>query len=180
MPFVVSCLLFALLPALFAGLFGVACAHHPELWRRLPRDRHLGIVVAVACLVWSAYYAVPMLEGGMARYQPIIKILVPVVAVLAYFYLNFLLARATGGLLMLAATVMLHQAFVVRLPFRPLFSLICYAIALAGMIALAAPWHGRDLLRLATLSNRWRTALTGFSAGIALALAVFAILGLRG
>jgi hypothetical protein len=178
MPFVLSCLLFALLPAGLALLFGLVCVRWPEVWRQLPRERNIGIAIGAVCLVWSAYYALPMLEGGLAKYRPLIKILVPVTTVLAYLFLNYVFTRAMGGLMMIAATYMLHQAFVAHLPLRPVFSLICYVVAVAGMFALAAPWHFRDLLHRAAERASWRHALTLANGCLAVGLLVFALLGL--
>lgn len=177
MPFFASCMLFALLPAALAGIFGWAVVNYPSLWRTLPREKHVGIALGVVCLIWSAFYAVPMLEGGMARFQPAVKLLVPVIAVLAYFHLNFLFTRALGGLMMLSAVYMLHAAFVAQVPARPLFSAVCYLVAIAGMFALATPWRFRDLLRQCVESRHWRRGLVAGHASLAVALAVFAILG---
>lgn len=177
MSFALSCLLFALLPGAAAVLFGYAAGRDPELWRKLPRERNVGIVLGIACLAWSAWYAVPMLEGGLARYQRVIMLLVPVVAVLSYLYLNYVFTRALGGLMMLAATHMLHAAFVAHLPARGVFSAICYLVAVAGMFALATPWRFRDLLKLGAENVRWRAGLAAGNGILAIALLVFAFLG---
>lgn len=178
MPFVVSCLLLSLLPAALAVIFGVFAARLPDLWRKLPRERNFGIALGALCLVWSAYYAVPLLEGGLARFQTVIKLLVPITTILSYLYLNYIFTRALGGLMMLAATYVLHEAFVAHLPFRPLFALLCYLVAVAGMFALATPWRFRDLLRKCTEDASWRIGLAAGHGALAFAFVVFALLSL--
>jgi len=177
MPFTVSGTLFALLPVALATLFGYFAPRHPGLWRTLPRERNFGIALGAACLVWSAFYAVPMLEGGLAKFQPIVKLLVPAVTILSYFYLNYIFTRALGGLMMLAATFMLHEAFAAHVPMRFLFSTCCYAIAVAGMVALATPWRFRDLLKKCTENPSWRKALAISNGILAVIIAVFTALG---
>jgi len=175
--YTVSNLLFCCLLGAGAATFAVGVRRWPDLWRVLPRQRVLGEALGVVCLVWSVYHVLPMLEGGLARYRPVIKLLVPVTAVLAYFYLNYIFTRALGGFLLLAVTYLLHAAFVARIPVRPLYSLACYAIAAVGMLLVATPWRFRDTLQKATQSARWRWGVGGTLAGLTLFFAVFAFLG---
>lgn len=176
MPFIAACLIFSLLPLGLAVLFGLGTAKKPEIHRFLPREKNLGIAIGLVCLAWSAWYVLPLLEGGLARFQPLVKLLVPVVTVLAYFFLNFIFTRALGGIMMLTATYMLHAAFVHHLPLRPVFSILCYLIAVAGMIILALPWRFRDLLQTSSENTGWRKSLTIACGAVGGLLIIFAFL----
>lgn len=177
MPFLFSGLLFALIPLGLGGVFFFGTTIKPDLHRRLPREKYLGIVIGAICLTWSAGQALPMLEGGLAKFQPLIKLLVPTVTVLSFFFLNFIFTRALGGLMMLSATHMLHQAFIHHPPCRPVFSLACYIIAVAGMVALALPWYFRDLLEKCSEEAVWRKGLGAGCWGMGILIVLFALLG---
>ncbi|MDT8391215.1 MAG: hypothetical protein RRC34_11980 [Lentisphaeria bacterium] len=177
MPFLFSGLLFALLPLSLGAVFFFGTVMKPDLHLRLPREKYLGILIGAVCLVWSAWHVLPMLEGGLATFQPIVKALVPTVAALSFFFLNFLFTRALGGLMMLTATHMLHEAFIHRLPFRPVFALVCYLIAVTGMIALAFPWLFRDALEKSSETAKWRNGVAGICGGLGILVLVFAFCG---
>lgn len=177
MVFTIPSLLFALLLAALAYVFGFCVVRKPDLWRVLPRERYLGEAVGVLCLAWSAFHVIPMLEGDLARFQVAVKIVVPVAAVLGFLYLDYLFTRALGGLFMLMASHLLHGAFVVHLPARPVYSTVCYAFGVIGMFLVGSPWRFRDLLKKAAESRPWRRGLLAVLGGSAILFAGFALLG---
>ncbi len=171
-----SLILAAILGGL-AYLVGVMAPKQPELWKKLPRERILGEVLVVVCLVWSMVHIIPMLEGNLVRLRVWIRVLMPVVAVMAFFYLDYLFTRALGGLLLLLVTEVLHGAFVVHLPLRPVFSVIAYGLGILAMFLIGTPWRFRDLLEQAHASPRWRMRAAAALGTAALFFAVFAFLG---
>ena len=82
--------------------------------------------------------------------------LVPITAVLAYGHLDYLFSRSLGGLLVLCVTAMLHGAFVRQIHFRPVYSVVCYAVGIWGLVLVGLPWRFRDLLGLMQTSPAWR------------------------
>ncbi|MDD4097604.1 MAG: hypothetical protein PHC30_02425 [Lentisphaeria bacterium] len=119
------------------------------------RSRPAGLGLGVICLAWSAYHACIMLEGDLARFHPHVWTLVPVTAVLSWFFLDFLLARSAGGFLVLAANFLLFGAFVHDVPWRPLYSLACLVLGVTGLFAIGAPWYIRDVLQAAARRPAW-------------------------
>jgi len=180
MLFPILTFVFALVVALLAYLFGGALRQNTELWRTLPRQRHAGVLLGLIVLAWAAIHVLPMLEGGMARFRILVILAVPVISFLAYQHLDFLFARAFGGFLLLIASDLRHGAFVVELPARPLFAMLCYLIAIGGMVIVIAPWRFRDLLEHASRSAPYRQRIAGVLAVGAAAFAVFALVALRG
>ena len=176
MSFSVTSLIFGLLMAALAVVFGAAAGRRADLWRSLPRERAVGMILGVVCLVWAAYYVLPMLEGGLTRFRPAVKIAVPVVAILSYFYLDFILTRAIGGVTVLLTSHLLHRAFVERVPVRPLFSVVCFAVALVGLVLIGSPWRFRDALERACRHASWRRGLGAGLGGMALFYVLFALL----
>ncbi|MFA4945579.1 MAG: hypothetical protein WC789_12870 [Lentisphaeria bacterium] len=172
MTFQAACLVFAALLGGHAVLCAWAVRRWPDLWRQFPRERLVGGLLGALGLAWSAHEATYLLEGGLLRFTVILWILVPVVAILAFFFLEFLLARAICGLLLLLIPLLLHEAFVRHLPWRPAFSTLLYAVGLAAIYVLAVPWRYRDWLERCKESAPAR-AVSGLLAGLA-ALAVAA------
>ncbi len=164
--------------ALAVGGAVVWFSRHPEvgLATRLPRARLIGEVVCLVCLVWSAYHGCLMLEGGMATYRKLVWGLVPVTAVLVYYHLDYLFARALGGFLVLCATYLLHGAFAEMVAWRPLYCIVCYVLGLWGMFLIAAPWRFRDLLQGMAEAGRWRRSVGAFALSGGLVLAVLPLL----
>lgn len=140
--------------------------------KAFPRSRLAGEVLAVICLVWSAYHGGLMLEGGLAVYRKVLWAMVPVTAILVYGHLDYLCARALGGVLVLTASFLLHGAFAALVPGRFLYSLVCYLVGLWGMSLIACPWWFRDLLLGVVRGASWRrpVAALGLAAGAVLLL----------
>jgi len=169
-----------LLAALLAGLAfisAVSAVRTPDLWRRLPRDRTVGVVLALLCLLWCSIQIIPLLEGDMARFRVWIRLMVPAVTVLSFLYVDYLFTRALGGLVLLMVADLVHGAFVVHLPWRPLYAIVCYVVGVAGMFLIGMPWTFRDLLEKTSTSARWRKAAAGVLSFLAVFYAVFGMLG---
>jgi len=177
MTFSQSAILFSIL--LWNGflLFYFITVRRPRISRELPRNRLFGTPLALFCLVWVSIHLSLFFEEGIADYQFWLWFLPPVGIIFAYFFLSYLFTRALGGLLLLWVIWMLHAAFVVYLPARPLFSLLAYAIAAAGALLIAMPWCFRDLLEKASESPRFRESVSFLLAGSAVVFLVFAIAG---
>ena len=171
MTFRTAALIFAALLAVQAWVFGDGVRRWPGLWKTLPRQRFPGILIGAVCLIWAGNEVQVMLEGDMARLQTVLWWLVPAILLLAWLFLDFLLVRALGGLVLLLIPVLLLGAFVAHLPLRPAFAALCYVLALAAMVMVAAPWHYRNLLERAANTPRLRA---GLAAGLGLSAAVMA------
>ena len=107
-------------------------------WAALP--------IGLPCLVWCAWHGCLMLEGPLAAYHPIVWILVPVLAVLSCFFIDYLFARTCGGFLILAANELLRRGFGNDIAMRPLFSTVCLLLGIAGLFMVGVPWKLRILL----------------------------------
>ena len=146
-------LVLGLIPLLGAFLFARWNQQKPDHCRRLPRERTFGTIIGLVCLVWSAWHGCQMLEGGLEKFQVIVWLLVPTGAIACWFWLDYLLARSLGGLLILTVNILLHEAFVHAVPCRSLFSLFAVLWGVLGMFLLGAPWRWRQLLET-TAKNR--------------------------
>lgn len=155
-----------IMPSILFGLFLVAAAvftmrilpSHQDLWRSLPRERKVGILLALIAMAWSAFEVNLMLEGSLAKLRPLLVPIVIVTTLLSYFLLDYLFTRALGGLLLLISSLLLHQAFSVFAPSRWMYALVCYVVAVAGMFMIGSPYRFRDWLEKVTVNRQWRLA----------------------
>lgn len=169
-----STFLFALLIFIISGVIAWGPVRDPELWKKLPRHRNMGGVLALICLIWCAAYALPMFEGAAANFRLFIKLLVPAVAVLSYFFLSYIFARGLGGILVLSASHLLAASFAARPAGRAFYALFCYLFAATGLIIIVCPWLLRDLLEKAIHSKRHRLIVPGVMSAVALIMAIIA------
>jgi len=168
---------FAAILAALGYILGFASHRQPDLWRKLPRERILGEIITVVCLVWCTVHVLPMLEGDMARFRVWVRLLAPVLAVLSFFFLDFLFTRALGGLFLLMVNDLLHGAFTVHLPVRPIFAVVSYALGVLAMFMIGAPWRFRDLLETCGNSVRRRVWCSATATVLAVYYAVCGLLG---
>lgn len=180
MSLIPATLLFVLFLLVLTAVFAKGTRQWPELWKKLPRQRAVGVALAFLCLLWAANYTMPLLEGGAAGLKPVIKMLVPALTILAFFHLNFLFVRGMGGLIVLTMNHLLHLAFVAQFPGRPLFSLLCYLMVFAGLVCVVAPWRFRDLLEKTMVSAKWRHAASVTTALFAVLFLVLMTAGVAG
>lgn len=175
--FCLTSLGFAVLWAATGAVLFWGCRPPRQGWRQLPRDRTAGAVLAAGVLAWCAWFAQPMLEGGLATWRPALWSAVPVFTVLSFFFLDFLAARAWSGLMALMAIELLHLGFAVSTPLRPLFSAILYLAALAALTGVTLPWQVRDLLERCAERPAWRRGAALAAALLAAFFLAYAVLG---
>lgn len=168
---------FAAILAALGYILAFASHRQPDLWRTLPRERILGEIITIVCLVWCTVHVLPMLEGDMARFRIWVRLLAPVLAVLSFFFLDYLFTRALGGLFLLMVNELLHGAFTVHLPARPVFAVVSYILAILAMFLIGTPWRFRDLIEKCRDSMHWRAWCGGTTAFVAVYYAVCGFLG---
>lgn len=131
-----------------------------------PRHRTSGIVLLVVCMAWSAFLVSCMDMGEFYTWRTRLMILVPVTFVLVVTYVQeFLAVRALGTLMILAASPVLHSAFLQPQTSRLLLPILAYAWAIAGMFLVGLPYLLRDWIDWLTKNDaRWRLASLGGAA----------------
>ena len=127
----------------------------------LPRNRIAGAPIGVVCLIWSAWHGCLMLEGPLASLHPIVWLLVPIVSILAFFFLDYLFSRSLGGFFVLMSNELIRQAFAHSTTMRPLYSLVCLLLGVAGLFLIGTPWRLRDTLELAAKEKKAALSISG-------------------
>ena len=161
MKFSITVSLFGIILIAFSFLCWRILPNKKQLWRIIPRDRTLGTVLGAICLIWSAMNAYPLFEGNAVKFRAFLAPAAIIITILSYFHLDYLFSRALGGILLLSISWLLHEAFVIHTPMRPLFSVICYSLGIASFFLIAAPYRFRDMLEKVTDDGRWRTGVAG-------------------
>ena len=134
-------------------------------WEPLPRNRRAGAVLALIALLWCVPYAQPIAFDWLV---PLLYPLAVLGAVLGYFFLDFLLVRAAGGLFILTAYYFVHAAFEFHAPLCAALSIGYWLLGIGGICLSGKPCWGRDLIRFGCRSARGRYATAALLAALAL------------
>jgi hypothetical protein len=140
-----------------------------KLASQLSRDRIAGSVLMFAAVAWLAFAAIEMIGlDSESKLRLAILLLVPVLTVLFASTLDFLVARALGGLLLLTCARLIDLAGWIQMPGRSSFSAVCYMVSIAGFVLIIAPWLLRDLLEKCSARSAWRwsTAVPALLTGL--------------
>jgi hypothetical protein len=104
--------------------------------------------------------------GEFYTWRRWLVMLVPLTFVLVITFVpEFLAVRALGTLMILAASPVLHSAFLQPQASRLLLPILAYAWAIAGMFLVGLPYLLRDWVEWLTKNDaRWRLATLGGAA----------------
>ncbi len=120
---------------------------------KIPREKYTGIVLGFFALLWCVPYAKPIVFDWML---PLLYPLAAVLAVLGWFFLDYLLSRALGGILILSAYFFVHGGFEFHTPYLAGFSILYWLLGTAGIAFSGKPCWMRDFLRCCCRKRLWR------------------------
>jgi hypothetical protein len=115
-------------------------------YEKLPRNRTWGGLLAFAALVWCIPHERVVVFDWML---PLLWPFAVAGTVLGILYLDFLLSRAVGGLLILLAYYFVHGAFDYSLPGGEWLAILMWILGIAGIALSGKPCWLRDFIRLA-------------------------------
>ena len=163
--------------AVFAAVSGLAFFRmnegNLEFWEKLPRSRAAGGPVGLLALLAFIPNVKPLFSPEQNLFW-----LIPaafILALLCYFYLDYLFARAAAGAVILLSHWMLGETYNADLCGSSFFALMCLAGGTYAIFIAAKPYWLRDSFRAMCRKRAWR--LTGgiFSFLWALSAAVLLI-----
>lgn len=140
-----------------------------------PRNRLGGLLLGWVALGLCVSHAQVVSPGFLL---PLLWPLAVIVPVLSYFFLDYLLARAVGGSMILWAYYLVHESFNVHAAGTPVLALLAWIFGFGGIWVSGRPCALRDWIRLCCGNPRWRWASAGFL--ILLAAAMLAAAALTG
>ena len=153
--YTLSLIVFGLFAA-FAGVWIMKTTpFNVHIREKLPRNVLFGSILALAGLVWCIPHSKPILPESLHAY------LIPAVAVcavLAYNFLDYLFARAIGGLMILLAHYFLHESFTLHTPAAPVFAAFCLIMGVIGIFFAGKPHLLRDFIRKTASNGKIRLA----------------------
>ncbi len=126
---------------------------------RIPRHKKAGAVLGFLALLWCVPHAEPIVFNWML---PLLYPAVVVFTVLGWFFLDYLLSRALGGLFILSAYYFVYSAFTWHTPYLAIFSILYWILGIVGICFSGKPCWMRDLLRKCCDSPRYRLIVSGF------------------
>lgn len=125
----------------------------------LARNQQLGVILGLLCLLWCIPHARPIVWDWLL---PWLLPLTVAFAGIGYFFLDYLFARALGGLLILSAFYYLHASFSFHTPASQLFAVMCWLLGICGLFLSAKPYLLRDLIRQVAVARKWKVSLQVF------------------
>ena len=137
-----------------AGLIAAGEKNLPRA-ERLLRHRALGAVLMLLALAWC----IPQVRAvAWSFLAPWLWPLAIAATVAAWFYLDNVVARALGGLLIMGAYTFLAFSFASRLATGLPGAVIAWCWGTVGILISAKPCWLRDFLRLGARRPAWRFA----------------------
>ncbi len=134
-----------------------------------PRNRLFGLILGWLALILCI---APARVVSPQFLLPLLWPLALIFPVLCYLFVDYLLARSVGGLLILAAYYLVHASFTLHTPVLAPLALIAWIFGIAGIWVSAKPCALRDWIRLLARAGHWRW----ISAALSLAYALFLVL----
>ena len=131
-----------------------------EWLRTFPRSKTLGTVLLVAVTAWSWWLINTIDLGEFSNWRDRLRLIIPVAAVLTYFYADeFLAARSLGMLVLLAAEPLLEAAFLRPEMTRLFLVTLVYVWIVFALFWIGMPFTLRDQINWVIGSEkRWRLA----------------------
>lgn len=132
----------------------------------LPRNRIAGAVLGLVALLWCIPHARPIAFEWM---QPWLLWIAIGGAIAGYFFMDYLLSRAIGGLFILIAYYFVHGAFEFHTPGMAVISILYWILGIIGICFSGKPCWMRDLLRKCCADRKYRIGLAVYFAVLGVA-----------
>lgn len=136
-----------------SGLFFLAEEKNIKKLEAIPRNRIFGLLTGWFALFWCIPHAQAVAPGFLL---PLMKPLAAAVPIAAFFCLDYMTARAVGGLLIIFSYEALHRAFNLDLPCAGVIALLSWILGGCGVWISGIPCHFRDAIRLAAKEKKWK------------------------
>lgn len=120
---------------------------------RICRNKALGCVLTLGGLI----LCIP--QATAVAWPWLVAMIIPLVVIftlLFTIFLDSLVSRAVGGLLILGAYYYVNYAFSLHSTLQMVLTLIAFGLAIAGMFISARPYLLRDFLRKCCCSKQFR------------------------
>lgn len=124
-----------------------------KLWERLTRNRNLALPLVFCALLWCIPHAKAVAWDWLA---PWMFGLVILFTILSYVYMEYLPARALGGIFILYGCYVAQESYAWHTPGAGWLMILTWTIAIVGMFIAAKPHLLRDYFRKVVSEDRYR------------------------
>lgn len=146
MPVALTSSVFVLLLLGVSAIFMLCSNEKYSFLKTIHREKKIGSIISALALIWAGVQGYELLGQDFPTISSVIPILIPALIIGVFFLMDYIFTRAVGGLMILLICDLFYQGQIEEMPARFLFSLIGYALAIAGMYMIGQPWRFRDLL----------------------------------
>ena len=148
---------FLILPLAAFAAFGISRINcdNIDFFEKLCRNRKIGIIIGFPLLCWCVPHAQAIIFSWAEAYLWYAAI---VLTVLSYFYLDYLTARAIGGLLIVGAYMFVHWGYEFQVPLAPAMTILAWLWGIIGIFISGKPSFLRDYFRKCALSPKLKIA----------------------
>lgn len=127
-------------------------------WEPMPRRKLPGMLIGWAALFLCVPHAAVVSPGFLV---PLLWPLAVAVPILGYFFVDYPLARALGGIAILGSYYFIHKCFELHTPFGGALTVLAMLFGIAGIWVSGKPCALRDWIRRCARSGSWRAVSTG-------------------
>ena len=139
---------------LISGLFFLKVnAENLKRFEAVPRNRYFGLVSGWFGLIWCIPHAQAVVPQFLLPFMWPIALAAPVAA---FFCLDYMTARAFGGLLIIFSYEALHRSFNLDLPLAGVIAVVSWLLGGCGIWISGIPYHFRDAIRLAAEKKKYK------------------------
>lgn len=139
-------------------LFWLARQENLQKLEKIPRGRIFGLLAGWFGLFWCIPHAQAVAPAFLL---PLMKPLAVIVPIASFFCLDYMTARAVGGLLIIFSYEALHRSFELELPLAGFTAVLSWILGGCGVWISGIPHHFRDAIRLAARGGKWKALLAG-------------------
>lgn len=138
-------------------------------FEKLCRSRKTGVIIGFPLLCWCVPHAQAIIFSWAESYLWYAAI---VLTVLSYFYLDYLTARAAGGLFIVGAYMFVHWGYEFQVPCAWLMTVFAWLWGVIGICISGKPSWMRDYFRRCAVDMKLKISSWIFFAATAAAFLV--------
>lgn len=139
------------------------------------RNNKLGGIIWLGCLCWCVPHTEVIIFNFMVPYLWYMAI---IVAILSYFFLDYLMSRALAGSFIICGYYLVHSCFDYHSRIAIIMSIVAWLIGIFGIVISAKPSYLRDILRFSSRNCKLKYAISGVIFVLSLAIMANGILEL--
>ena len=141
------------------ALFSFALLHlkaeNLEKYEKFCRNKIIGIIIGFPLICWCVPHAQVIIFSWAEAYLWYAAI---ILSILSYFYLDYLCARAVGGLFIIGAYCFVHAAWDFKFAGAVPITIFSWIWGIIGICISAKPSYLRDFFRKCAANNKLRFA----------------------